>query len=140
MPYVNPITLVLAYVSLHAAHWVADHWIQTPHQSATKGEKGRVGRLACASHVATYTLTGAVTLTALVWLTHVPLHGGYLLAGLAINAVTHYIADRREPLYRMAAAVGKDDEWVHRGGGAYALDQAWHKGWILIAAAVTAIA
>src|SRR5256885_16927252 len=63
-------------------------------------------------------------------------------SGLAVSAVTHYIADRRTPLLRLAEAMqpvtgkadfyrlgapreGRDDN-PSLGTGAYALDQSWH--------------
>ena len=76
--------------------------------------------------------------------------------GLAVNAVSHYAADRRRPLLSLAewlsATVipGKDGFW-HLGAprpgcddnpclgtGAYALDQSWHIGWLFISALVIA--
>lgn len=47
-------------------------------------------------------------------------------AALSISAVTHYAADRREPLKRLAQATGKGNFWDPAPplGGAYALDQA----------------
>src|SRR5690606_14646332 len=55
------------FVALFVAHQVADHWVQTSHQAAHKGLASRRGRLACAAHVASYTL--CTTLAVLVvWL------------------------------------------------------------------------
>jgi hypothetical protein len=45
------------FAALYTAHQVADHWLQTPAQAAGKGGPGWTGRLACARHVATLTLT-----------------------------------------------------------------------------------
>jgi len=89
-------------VALLVAHQVADHWVQTSHQAATKGRAGDEGRLACAAHVATYTLvTTAAVIT--VWLTlALPLSPGGVLAGQVVSAITHYWADRRTTLERLA--------------------------------------
>ncbi|MEV3921363.1 hypothetical protein [Actinomadura coerulea] len=81
--------------------------------------------------------------------------------GQLISGVTHFWADRRLPLQRLAERVdrlhglrgesvgafyrlgapraGKDDNLV-LGTGRYALDQAWHWWWIFIASVVTAVA
>ncbi|MEV0404982.1 hypothetical protein [Actinoallomurus sp. NPDC050550] len=82
---------------------------------------------------------------------------GFIL-GQVISAVTHYWADRRSTLRGLAEKLGKTafyrlgaprtgtdkdgkerDDNPSLGTGAYALDQSWHKLWILIAAIVTAI-
>ncbi|MEH1125036.1 transcriptional regulator [Micromonospora sp. CPCC 206061] len=114
------------FAALYAAHQVADHWVQTQWQADTKGQPGWLGRLACAAHVATYTLTAAI--------------------GMTVSAVSHYIADRRTPLARIAAALGSArfhafgaprpgrDDNPTLGTGAYALDQAWHVGFLFVAA------
>lgn len=144
------------FVALFAAHQVADHWVQTEYQAATKGLPGWVGRRACAAHVLTYTATGLVGLAMLSGavrvVTGVPefLSGWSMLAGLAVSGVTHYVADRRAPLARMAARCGhaefhglgrprpgRDDN-PSLGTGAYALDQSWHYGWLFVAALVAA--
>ena len=112
-------------------------WVQTPRQSALKGVPGPLGRRACSVHVATYTATAVLFLAALLvvgW--HPSLW--QMGAGLAVSAVTHYIADRRAPLRRMAYAVGKTRDWVERGGGLYLLDQSWHIGWLFVAALIIA--
>ena len=128
-----------ASAALYAAHQVADHWIQTQHQAAHKAEPGLKGHLCCARHVATYTLTSAAALLALHVVTGMPLHLGWTVAGLAVSAVTHHIADRRVPIRRMADALKKSPEWLEKGGGLYALDQAWHYGWLFVAALLIAV-
>jgi hypothetical protein len=135
------------FAALYAAHQVADHWVQSSHQAAHKGRPGWVGRVACAAHVATYTATTAAALVAVVAVTGLRLTPGSTVAGLAISAVTHYIADRRTPLRRLADwlpstkgfyAVGTPrpghDDNPSLGTGAYALDQSWHIGWLFISA------
>jgi hypothetical protein len=168
---------------LLAAHTVADHWVQTSYQANTKGAAGTEGRLACAAHVASYTVvTSAVV--GLLWLA-LGLHlspWGYL-AGQVISAGSHYWADRRFTLAKLAGRLGKGDfyclgmprkveaqgytllsgrevvrlfrpaDQLHSslgepaiswdnpslGTGAYALDQAWHHGWLFLAALATVV-
>jgi hypothetical protein len=139
-------TFAAVFAALYAAHQVADHWVQTQWQADTKGQPGWLGRLACLAHVTTYTLTAVAALTTLAaWSGWRP--GPWHAAiGLAVSAVSHYIADRRTPLARIAAALGaarfhafgaprpgRDDN-PSLGTGAYALDQAWHIGFLFVAA------
>lgn len=131
----------LVYLVLHQP---ADHFVQTAAQAATKGCPGWPGRWACARHVATYTLTLVVGATAATWWLHLPVTAPGLLYGQLVSAGTHYFADRRGPLRRVAYVTGHRDFW-HAGhppvgSGAYVLDQAWHKFWLLVAAAVTVAA
>ncbi|MFF5125253.1 helix-turn-helix domain-containing protein [Dactylosporangium aurantiacum] len=131
-------TLAAVFAALYAAHQVADHWIQTQHQADHKADTGWRGHLACAAHVATYTLTAVVALAATLAVTGTALHLGWTAAGLTVSAVSHHIADRRTPLRRMADALGKSPAWLERGGGLYALDQSWHVGWLFVSALLTA--
>ncbi|MEU5949629.1 DUF3307 domain-containing protein [Micromonospora sp. NPDC047465] len=126
------------FAALYAAHQVADHWVQTQHQADCKGEPGWAGRLACAAHVAAYTLTALVALVTLILATGLRLDPWGVGVGLTISAVSHYIADRRTPLRRLAELLGKDPMWLTRGGGMYALDQAWHYGFLFVAALMAA--
>ncbi|MFJ9772684.1 hypothetical protein ACIRVF_15800 [Kitasatospora sp. NPDC101157] len=125
-----------AYALFRAAADVADHWIQTDHQASTKGQhdhndgqSSKAGRKACAAHVAAYTATQAGVLIAGTRLLGIRLRPAPVAAALAVSAITHYIADRREPLRKLADATGKGN-FVrladHGMNGAYALDQAWH--------------
>jgi hypothetical protein len=126
------------FAAVYAAHQVADHWVQTQHQADCKGKPGWTGRVACLAHVLTYTATALLALIALAVSIGLPLHPAQTAAGLTVSAVTHYIADRRTPLRRMADWLGKDSGWLERGGGMYAMDQSWHIGWLFIAALVVA--
>ncbi|MFE9426213.1 hypothetical protein ACFYNO_25015 [Kitasatospora sp. NPDC006697] len=125
-----------AYALLRAAADVADHWVQTDHQARTKGQhdhhegqSSAAGRRACAAHVATYTATQAAALVGGLALLGVRGRPSRVAAALALSAGTHYIADRREPLRRLATATGKGS-FVHLAdhgmNGAYLLDQSWH--------------
>lgn len=142
------IEFVAAFCALYAAHQVGDHWVQTDRQAAMKGHPGWQGRAACALHVATYTLTGAAALAATALVVGADFSLPAVAAGLGVSAVTHYIADRREPLRRLAVATGHPrfvtlglprpgrDDNPSLGTGMYALDQAWHVGWMFVASLV----
>lgn len=144
---------LITAAALSAAHEVGDQWVQTGHQACTKGEPGRRGQLACAAHVATYSATGALAVWAASRWLGVPMKGRSLAAGLALNAATHYLADRRTPLRRLAALAG-NAEYVRRatvvrsehtaaedtgpGTAMFHLDQSWHYGWIFASALLAA--
>lgn len=143
-------TFAAAFAALYIAHVVADHWIQTQHQADSKGLPGWPGRIACAAHVATYTATGLAAVLAVLARFGADVDPGRLAVGLAVSAVTHYLADRRTPLRKLAELLGSGPFWalgVPRAGrddnpslgtGAYALDQSWHVLWIGVAALVIA--
>ncbi|WP_214417320.1 DUF3307 domain-containing protein [Sphaerisporangium fuscum] len=143
-------TFAAVFIALYAAHSFGDHWVQTHHQACAKGAADWSGRLACARHVAPLTATKAVALAAVVLLAGVTLNPLTVVAGLAVDALSHYWADRRTTLARLADAIGKGDffrlgaprpghdDAPHLGTGAYALDQAWHHLWLFVAALVIA--
>lgn len=138
------------FAALYAAHLVADHWVQTQHQADTKGAPGWRGRIACAGHVVTYTVTAVVALFLLAmatgWRPSLP----SLTLGLVVSAVTHYLADRRMPLrwlaeqtgsgrfYRLGVPRAGHDDNPSLGTGAYVLDQSWHVWWLFVSAMVIA--
>jgi hypothetical protein len=139
------------FVVLFVAHQVADHWVQTEHQAATKGAVGWAGRWSCLKHVGTYTATCAAGLGLLGWAAGPGLYGApSLLGGLGVSAVTHYIADRRAPLGVIAGWAGHAGFWALGrpragqddnpclGTGAYALDQSWHYLWLAVSAGIIA--
>ncbi|MFG2954319.1 transcriptional regulator [Streptomyces sp. NPDC048291] len=143
-------TFAAVFVALYVAHSVGDQWVQTHRQSALKALPGWVGRLADTRHVATLTLTKLAVLipaTALLGL-HLSVPG--TVAGLAVDAVSHWWADRRTTLARLASLIGKGeyyrlgaprpgrDDNPHIGTGAYALDQSFHHLWLLVAALIIA--
>ncbi|SDP46070.1 Protein of unknown function [Streptomyces sp. cf386] len=143
-------TFAAVFIALYVAHSVGDHWVQTSHQSAHKGRPGWVGRLADARHVATLTLTKVAVLIPAAALLDLHLSALGILAGLGIDAVTHWWADRRTTLAWLARVTGKGefyrlgapragrDDNPHIGTGAYALDQSFHHLWLLVAALVIA--
>jgi len=126
-------------VALLAGHQIGDYWVQTSGQAARKGLPGWPGRRACGGHVATYTLTQAGCLALAAWWLALTLSPARAAAGLAVSAVTHYFADRRRPLERLARLAGKAGFWQAGEGlaaGRAYLDQAWHWAWIFTAALV----
>lgn len=179
-PGYRPAAFAAVYATWHAAHHVGDMWVQTHDQACRKGAPGPDGARACAAHVATYPATAAAALAVTARVTGLRLHPAAVTAGLAVSAGTHYVADRRRPLERLAEAMeartgkhtfwrlgaprnvevithgfpadagpeagqvvvwGEDGEQTSHdnptlGTGAYALDQAWHTGWVAVAALI----
>ena len=128
-----------AFAALYAAHQVADHWVQTQHQADEKGKPGWCGRWNCVKHVGSYTLTQLVALVVAAWWLGFAWPAGWLAAGLGVSAVTHYFADRRAPLRKLAEASGSGKFYRLADfglNGAYLLDQSWHVGWLFVAALV----
>ncbi|ASO21070.1 hypothetical protein FHR81_002039 [Actinoalloteichus hoggarensis] len=148
---VSAVTFAVVLPGLLVAHMVADHWFQSSHQAGCKGLVGWAGRRACAGHVAVYTTVTAVVV-AVLWvafgLAITP--AGFVL-GQAVSAITHYWADRRSTLKKLAEVTGKGqfyrlgsprenrDDNPSLGTGAYVLDQSWHQGWLFVAALCTAL-
>lgn len=153
----DPGVFAAVFAALYAAHQVADHWVQTHAQACGKGAPGWTGRWLCARHVATLTLTKAAALALVAVVVTLPLHPWWVAAGLAVDAVSHYWADRRTPLVALADLLGRTvlpgkgefvrlgqprpghDDNPTLGTGAYALDQSWHVGWLLVAALIACI-
>lgn len=137
------------FALLFAGHQVGDYWSQTNTQAAAKGGDGWLARRACAAHVATLTLTQVAFLAGGTALSGERLAARRVAAGLAFNAVTHYVIDRRRPLRRLAgllAFTGKPafhdmgmprdghDDNPCLGTGAMALDQALHVACLAVTA------
>jgi hypothetical protein len=129
------------------AHEVGDFLVQSDSAAVGKQQPGRAGRKAMAHHVATYTATqlAAVSLATQATGLHIPARA--ILAGAAVNAATHWMIDRGQLLAWFAQAVGKADHAERTGfyysgtgcsSGRAAMDQAAHRGFLTIAAAVTA--
>jgi uncharacterized protein DUF3307 len=143
-------TFAASFVALFVAHQVADHWVQTDYQAMHKGDRGRAGRIACAAHVASYTVTAMLALAAAHTCLGLALNLRQVAAGLALSALTHYLADRRAPLAALARLCGLDafaargkprpghDDNPCIGTGTYALDQSFHYAWLFVAALIIA--
>lgn len=140
----------VVYLALYTGHSVGDHWIQTGHQSATKGNPGKEGRTACLRHVLTLTGTKFIVL-AVSWATlRMDLSILAVLGGLTLDAVSHYWADRRFTLEKLAARLKKggfynlgadtshrnSPDGSHIGTGKYALDQSFHVLFIFLTAII----
>lgn len=150
----NPEHLGTLFAALYASHHVADHWAQSNHQASGKGGAGWPGRRACAGHVAGHMLVSVICLASLGI---IGIHPGIgtVAIGLGIIAATHYWADRRAPLHRLAALFGKAGfvagctvirkpgsapAETGPGTGLYALDQSFHIAWLFVSAlAMTAL-
>ena len=144
--------LAVTFVAVYAAHQVGDHWLQTPTQAMTKGGTGWAARAACARHVAALAAVKAAALLAAFAVAGLPMRPGWWVAGLGVDAASHYWADRRSTLRALAAVFGPGkaaffdlgaprpgrDDNPTLGTGAYALDQPWHIGWLFIAALIIA--
>lgn len=92
-------------------HPYCDQILQRERDACGKGEQGPNGARCCARHVASYTavqILGAVAVTRALGY-RVPLPA--LLAGMAVNAGTHYVIDRREPFEEFLR-----HRWIKRGG------------------------
>jgi hypothetical protein len=154
----DPATFGAVFAALYAAHTFGDHWIQTHHQAAGKGGAGWAGRRLCAAHVATLALTKAAALVLATTVLDLALAPAAVAAALAIDAISHYWADRRTPLFAAAewldrtglvpgkgdfARLGQPrpghDDAPHLGTGAYALDQSWHVAWLFVAALIASL-
>ncbi|TSB28279.1 transcriptional regulator [Streptomyces benahoarensis] len=154
---VTAATFAAVFAVLYVGHSVGDHWVQTSPQSADKGKPGWGGRLADTRHVATLTATKLVLLLPVALLLGLHLSAAGLVAGLGVDAVTHWWADRRSTLAKLAKLLGQEGFYTlgtaahpaapvtakgtpaaHLGTGAYALDQAWHHLWLLVAALLIA--
>ncbi|MCR3746654.1 DUF3307 domain-containing protein [Lentzea californiensis] len=145
------VTFAVVLPALLVAHNLADHWVQTEHQAASKSQRGKAGHRACAAHVASYTAVTA-TVVAVLWVVFgLSISPVGFVVGQLVSALTHYWADRRstlawlaaltghKPLYALGAPRAGRDDNPSLGTGAYALDQSWHWSWLLAAALLTAV-
>jgi hypothetical protein len=132
------ITFLAAFAALHGTHDLADHWVQRHADAMRKDEPGRAGRLHCLSHVLSYLLTQMIVLAVIGWLADLDVTPLAYVAGMVVNGATHYFADRRKPLRWLASLIpGKLAYWDN--GGAYPLDQSWHKFWLTVSALIIAL-
>lgn len=138
--------------ALFAAHQVGDHWFQTNGQALAKGGTGWTARAACARHVLVLVAVKVAALLAAFAVVNLPIRPLWWAAGLGVDAVSHYWADRRTTLRRLAGLLGEGklaffdlgtprpgrDDNPSLGTGAYALDQSWHVLWLFVAALIIA--
>lgn len=130
------------FAALLASHHVGDYWVQTDHQAITKGlcgspEDNVAGRRACLAHVASYTATTMLTVVGVNRALRLGLGWRAILAGQAVSAVSHFWADRRYTVRRLAQILGKGEFYDDRNGAAL-LDQSFHVAWLMVAALATA--
>lgn len=142
----------VVFGALYTAHHMGDQWIQTHHQALGKGAPGWTGRILCARHTITLIAAKLTILTITSAALGLHLHPVPVATGLAIDGASHYWADRRTTLARLAHAIGKGpyytlgaprpghDDNPGTGTGAYHLDQAWHLAWTWAAALIIAAA
>ena len=116
-------TLVYAVFGL-AGHYVGDHWVQTNFQACEKaldrpGCRTLIALFACAKHVIGWSTTVAVCIVGASWWLGLPIRPAWFAAGMAINAITHFVADLRTPLIWLGRKLGRggyiDHVQVHRG-------------------------
>lgn len=116
--------------------------VETDEHGAVVARHGSAaGRRACLVHVTTYTATQAAAVLAANRVLGLGLRPGRIALALGISATTHYFADRRRPLKRLADAVGKGPFYQLSApgmSGAKELDQMWHRVWEAVAAVLAA--
>lgn len=141
-------------------HPYCDQVLQRGDDAINKGRPGWAGRKACARHVASYSAAQFAAAYAVTRVLGSRPSVTALLAGTAVNGVTHYVIDRRTPLKaflhskfgRATRLVGPGKQGyieratVQRGNGVVdeagpgtaltELDQAVHRA-IAVAASVT---
>jgi hypothetical protein len=134
------------FISMYAAHQVGDHWLQRSAEALGKGARSWRGRLLCASHVGVLTVTKLAALSVTAAVVELHLSALAVALGLAVDAFSHYVADRRRPLGFLARLLGKGEFWrlgdggaAPAGTGAYAMDQSWHVAWLFVAALIACL-
>lgn len=142
----KPTVFACVFVALWVAHQVGDHWVQSSSQALGKDAASWSGRRLCALHVASLALTKVITISLVTVVLALPINAAAVGIALAVDAVSHYWADRRAPLLSLAEKVGKgefarlgDGQAAPAGTGAYALDQSWHVAWLMIAALIACL-
>lgn len=101
-------------IALWVGHQVGDHWVQSDADAQGKGRPGQEGQLHCMAHVSSYLFTQLICV-ALVILVGATISGWGLLAGIVVSGVTHYIADRRTPLIKLAETIPGKSNFVRLG-------------------------
>lgn len=150
----------VTFAALFAAHSFGDHWVQRHGEALAKGAPGMVGIGACLRHVIHLTGTKAVFLMGAVLATGTAPVWWAAIIALAVDAASHYWADRaafhpdkngaRVTLEALADRAGKRAFWglgrgtvdaegrpvPTLGTGAYALDQSFHVVMLFVAALI----
>ena len=127
---------------MRAGSTVGDHITQSSRDAVVKAATdaapvkyhgrtfgARAGRAACLRHSVSYTATQAAVISAGAHALGLRLPTGRVLAALAISGGSHYLFDRREPLRRVADALGRREFYrLNTAGmnGSYLMDQATH--------------
>ena len=147
------------FAAMFAGHSFGDHWVQTHKQAIAKGALGPAGRAACMRHVVGLTGTKMVFLLFAELATGVRVAWFALVLALAIDAASHYWADRAafHPSKDYAVTLEKLANLLNKGGfyrlgrgtvnadgqpaptlgtGAYALDQSFHVAMLFVAALI----
>lgn len=132
-----------AFAALFAGHQLGDHPIQADVAAQHKGHPTDdqlaagvhpwTGWLACARHVATYTLTQALALALISLVAPLTLAGA--AAALTASASTHAVIDRRWIVRLMIQVKGCQD-WRE---APYLIDQSLHIGVLLVAAVLAGV-
>ncbi|MBB2941824.1 hypothetical protein FB565_001528 [Actinoplanes lutulentus] len=134
------VTFAAVAVTLHAAHQLGDHIIQTDTDAGNKAAPGRHGWRHVLVHVATYHLTALVMLAVTAWLLHLPITATGLTAGIGFSAATHAVIDRRWPVRWLLNNTGSA-AFADRQTpicGMYLADQSLHYGCLWVAALLIA--
>lgn len=97
----TPLLFAVLQATFSDVHPFCDHILQSDQSAMDKGRPGWVGRKACARHVLTYSAGQFVASAAVTRTLGFRPSWSALLAGTAVNAVTHYVIDRREPLKKL---------------------------------------
>ena len=118
----------------YGAHAPADHWIQSDHQAVSKGKDGWVARRAALFHVLTYTAVIVVGMLALALRFDIHYDLPRVALALVFNGATHYVADRRAPLEKLATWRGKGSWLKFDPEAGYKLDQSWHITFLVVSA------
>lgn len=128
--------MTAAFAALFAGHWIGDHWAQSNHQAQTKGARNHSGWRACAAHVATLTLCQIAALVVVALYTDTVFGLVNLVIGLTVNSISHFWCDRRSTLEGLAYALHRTGKHEYYRVGAPQLDQAFHMGFLLLAAVI----
>jgi len=124
------------YATLHAAHQLGDHIVQTENQAARKMQPDGWGALA--GHIGSYHATAAVMLLAANRLLGLRLSPRRVVAGLAVSAATHALLDRRWPVRWINQHTGSPGFGDMQAplNGPYLTDQALHTGCLWLTALI----